>query len=52
MMERFDRYVKAIWGQYKIWGFILIALLLLGAAYVFGVDLGGYINNLLGVKGV
>lgn len=48
MLERFDRYVAAIWGKYGIWGFVLIALLLLGAAYLFGVDVGGYVNGLLG----
>lgn len=48
MMERFDRYVAALWGKYGIWAFVLIAVLLLGAAYLFGVDLGGYVNRLLG----
>jgi len=49
MMERLDRYVKAIWAEYKLVGFIAIAVVLLIAAYVFGVDLGGYINRLLGL---
>lgn len=50
MIERLDGYIKAIWGQYKIWGFVLIFVLLLGAAYLFGVDLGGYFNRLLGLR--
>ena len=49
MMERLDRYVKAIWAEYKLVGFIAIAVVLLIAAYVFGVDLGGYVNRLLGL---
>lgn len=49
MMERFDRYVKAIWDKYGIWAFVLIIVLLLGAAYLFGVDLATFFNNLLGV---
>ena len=49
MWERFDTYVKAIWTQYKLPGFIAIVVLLLAAAYVFGVDLGAWANNLLGV---
>lgn len=49
MWERFDTYVKAIWTQYKLPGFIAIAALLLAAAYIFGVDLGGWLNKLLGV---
>lgn len=47
MWERFDTYVKAIWTQYKLPGFIAIVVLLLAAAYVFGVDLGGAINAFL-----
>ena len=50
MWQRFDTYVKAIWTQYKLPGFIAIVVLLLAAAYVFGVDLGGWLNNLLGVQ--
>jgi len=49
MWQRLDGYVKAIWSEYKLWGFVVIGVLLLVAAYVFGVDLGGWLNNLLGV---
>lgn len=49
MWARVDSYIKAIWGRYGLWGFVLIAVLLLGAAYLFGVDLGGYFNRLLGL---
>ena len=53
MMERLDRYVTALWGKYGIWGFVLIVAVLLVvvvvAALVLGVDVGGYINRLLGV---
>lgn len=49
MMERLDRYVKAIWAEYKIWGFVVLIVLAAVIAYVFGVDLGGYINRLLGL---
>jgi len=48
-MERLDRYVRAIWSEYKIWGFVLIFILLLVAAWVFKVDLGVYFNRLLGL---
>lgn len=44
MWQRFDSYIKAIWIEYKIWGFVLIFVLLLGAAWIFGVDLGGFVN--------
>lgn len=50
MMDRLDRYVKAIWDKMGLWGFVLIAVLLLGAAYLFGVDVGAWANRLLGVR--
>jgi len=54
MMERFDRYVAALWAQYKIWGFVIIVAVLLVvlvvAALVLGVDVGGYVNRLLGLS--
>lgn len=53
MMERFDRYVKAIWDKMGIWGFVIIVAVLLVvvvvASLVLGVDVGGYLNRLLGV---
>jgi hypothetical protein len=53
MMERFDRYVKAIWEKMGLYGFIIIVAVILAvlvvAALVLGVDIGGYINRLLGV---
>jgi hypothetical protein len=49
MWQRFDTYVKAIWKQYKLPGFIAIIVLLLAAAYLFGVDLGGAINRWMGL---
>jgi hypothetical protein len=48
-MERLNEYIKAIWSEYKIWGFVLIFVLVLIAAWVFQVDIGGYFNSLLGV---
>lgn len=45
----YQKFIVPLWTEYKIWGFILIAALVLGAAYVFGVDVGGYINRLLGL---
>lgn len=50
MWARLDSYVKAIWGRYGLGGFVVIAVLLLGAAYLFGVDLGGWVNRLLGLQ--
>lgn len=38
-----------IWKQYKLPGFIVIAVLILAAAWFFGVDIGGYVNGLLGL---
>ena len=53
MMERFDRYVKAIWDKMGLYGFVLIVAVILAvlvvAALVLGVDVGGYINGLLGL---
>lgn len=52
-MGRFDRYVKAIWEKMGLWGFVIIVAVLLAvlvvAALVLKVDVGGYINNLLGL---
>jgi hypothetical protein len=47
-MDWYQKFIVPLWKEYKLWGFILIGVLLLGAAYIFGVDLGGYINGLLG----
>lgn len=52
-MSRFDRYVAAIWGQYKIWGFaivlVLVLITLVVASMVLGVDVGGFVNRWLGL---
>lgn len=48
-MNLYDKFVVPLWKEYKLWGFILIAVLLLAAAYIFGVDIGGYINRWLGL---
>lgn len=48
-MDWYSKFIVPIWKEYKIWGFILIAALVLGAAYAFGVDVGGYVNKLLGL---
>ena len=49
ILVKADEYIRAIYKDHKIWGFVVIGVLLLVAAYVFGVDLGGWLNNLLGV---
>lgn len=48
-MDWYSKFIVPIWKEYKIWGFVLIGVLLLVAAYVFGVDLGSYFNRLLGL---
>lgn len=52
-MNRFDRYMAALWGEYKIWGFVivvaLILIVLVVAALVLGVDIGAYVNKWLGL---
>ena len=49
-MDWYEKFIVPIWKQYKLPGFIAIVVLLLAAAYSFGVDLGGWLNNLLGVR--
>ncbi len=50
ILTKADEYIRAIWSKTGLWGFIIIGVLLLAAAYIFGVDLGGWLNNLLGVR--
>ncbi len=47
-MNRFDTYVKALWTEYKIWGFVIVFVLIVAALYLFKVDVGQFINNWLG----
>jgi len=49
-MDWYEKFIVPLWNEYKLWGFILIAVLLLGAAWLFGVDLGGYVNGWLGLE--
>jgi hypothetical protein len=48
-MERINEYIKAVWTKYGLWPFVLIFVMVLVAAYIFGVNIGGYFNGLLGV---
>jgi len=48
-MDWYNKFIVPIWKEYKLWGFILIAVLVLAAAWVFKVDIGGFINGWLGV---
>ena len=48
-MDWYEKFIVPIWKQYKLPGFIAIVVLLLAAAYVFGVDLGGAINRWMGL---
>lgn len=54
-MNWYEKFIVPLWKEYKIWGFVIVVAVLLVvlvvAALVLGVDVGGYINNLLGVKG-
>lgn len=45
----YQKFIVPLWKEYKLPGFIVIALLILAAAWLFGVDLGGYVNRLLGL---
>lgn len=51
--NRFDRYMAALWGEYKIWGIViavvLIMVVLVVASALLGVDIGGYVNRWLGL---
>lgn len=48
-MDWYSKFVVPVWKQYKIWPFAALVVLLLIAAYIFGVDLGAYFNRLLGL---
>jgi hypothetical protein len=48
-MNRFDRYVSALWQEYKLWGFVVLVVLAVAIAYIFGIDVGGYVNRWLGL---
>ena len=45
----YQKFIVPIWNEYKLPGFVVIGVLLLAAAYVFGVDLGAWVNRLLGL---
>ena len=50
MMDWFyQKFIVPVWKQYKIWPFAVLLVLLLIAAWFFGVDIGGYVNGLLGL---
>lgn len=55
MIERLDSYIKAVWGKYGLWGFVLIIAVALAvvivAALVLGIDVAGAVNRWLGVGG-
>jgi len=46
-MDWYSKFIVPIWKEYKLPGFVAIGVLVLAAAYVFGVDLGGAINAFL-----
>lgn len=45
----YQKFIVPLWNEYKLPGFIIIIVLLLIAAWFFGVDIGGYINARLGL---
>lgn len=51
-MPNLDKYIKAIWSRYAIWGFVLLLVVALGALtwlqLVLGVDVRGAINAWMG----
>lgn len=50
-MNWYDKFIVPLWKEYKLWGFlIMIAVLLVilvVAALVLGVDIGGFVNRWL-----
>ena len=49
-MNIYDKFIKPVWTRYGIWPFAALIVVVLAAAYLFQVDLGGYFNHLLGVQ--
>lgn len=50
-MQKLDGYIKAIWGRYAIWGFVLlvvVAVAVLTWLQWLGVDVAGYVNDWMG----
>lgn len=45
----YQKLIVPLWTEYKLPGFIVIVVLLLAAAWFFGVDLGTYFNRRLGL---
>lgn len=52
-MDWYTKFIVPVWNKYAIWGFVLIGALALGALWYaqafLGVDVGGYVNRLLGL---
>lgn len=45
----YQKLIAPVWKRYGVWPFALLLVVALIAAYVFGVDLGTYINRRLGL---
>lgn len=45
----YQKFIVPLWKEYKLPGFIIIIVLLLIAAWFFGVDIGGFVNARLGL---
>lgn len=49
MMDRFDRYLSALWSRNGLLGIVVVVVLIAALCYVFGVDVGGFVNRMLGL---
>lgn len=49
-MDRFDRYLSALWSRNGLLGIVVVVLLVAALCWLFKVDVGGFVNRMLGVQ--
>jgi hypothetical protein len=49
MLERFDRYLKVIWDEYKGLGVLVAIGVVVGLIWLSGIDVAAIVNRSLGL---
>lgn len=48
-MERFDRYLKALWDRYGLPGVLVVVAAAAGLIWLSGIDVAAIVNRALGL---
>lgn len=48
ILQTLDKYITALWSRNGLLGVVVVVLLIAFLLTWFGVDVGGYVNHLLG----